>query len=152
MTEDDVLLQQLDSHRAALESGSSARPLRPGTSKDQAGPTMVFARLAGESPWSEGATEHTAAQWRELLLLGGIEAQLYAVGPGQVMVALQQGWKVQSVIEFLAQQHSVAGIEWAGHSMTRAEAADMLEDAEWAEIRARSRRKKRRRKTRRARQ
>jgi len=43
---------------------------------------------------------------------------MFAVKPGQLLIAQQRGWKTDNVLAFLLDQRSmVARVEWAGHKM-----------------------------------
>ena len=53
-----------------------------------------------------------------MLWMSGVGSQMFAVKPGQLLIAQQRGWKTDNVLAFLLDQRAaVAAVEWAGHKM-----------------------------------
>ncbi len=54
-----------------------------------------------------------------MLWMSGVGVQMFAVKPGQILIAQQRGWKTDNVLAFLIDQRSlVVKVEWANHKMT----------------------------------
>lgn len=51
-------------------------------------------------------------------MLGGLQPEVFVVEAGQVLVALQKGWRVDDVLHFLAAQRGIYKVHWRGEELT----------------------------------
>ena len=81
----------------------------------------------------------------QLLYSGGLQPQLYSLEAGKLLIAMQQGWKVDAALHFLVQQRAeVDSVEWAGRSMTPRQLRDYLQQRDAKELRERVRQRRKR--------
>ena len=67
-----------------------------GGMQNKVGPTMMFASLNHTMPdgtkLTKELTQIKAAEWKEMLLLGGVEVTCYDIEWDKILVTLQRGW------------------------------------------------------------
>eukprot|EP00949_MAST-11_sp_MAST-11-sp1_P001822 g1822.t1 len=80
------------------------------------GPTMVFCKLNSTledgSKRTKDDTDLTGARWKELLLMGGVEATPYSIEYDTVLLTLQRGWNGAQLRDFCLEQPEVVKASW----------------------------------------
>ena len=121
VSEDALLIREMERRRAAaLEPPEGGVPQRGEGdwmrhTAAHGGPTMLFAELR-PGAWSAAELAALSDEWMELLKTAGIEATVYEVSPGRLLVTLQTGWRGYEVREFLLRQAVVAEVSWNQHT------------------------------------
>jgi len=138
VTEDAVHIADMERRKA---NPAAAIPEDPETRlKDPAewarhssamtGPAMLFVTLAnGTAPgggnWANASKrefEELSVRWKELLKTAGIDAGVYEIGEGRLLLSLQSGWRAYDVRDFCLKQPETESVEWDSVNVKRGEA------------------------------